>query len=126
MKPFVYLVVGLIFAALFALPVVSYAGESPLGTGCSIASTSPTAASSASDSDCKWKGNQFLTMQCDAAVYYSKDGSTPTSSFPKIAVGDPYPIGCTLGDENVPIKVLAVSGTATCLVYRDYAHPCPR
>jgi hypothetical protein len=83
-----------------------------IGNGCTAASTNPTAASTSSDSDCKWGPRQPLHMNCDAAVYIAGNGETATTSHDKIAVGDPYPLLTGYTDE--PISVLAVAGTATC------------
>lgn len=113
---------AVVAAAVFTmLTGLAMAGETALGSGCSVTSTSPTAGSTASDStDCKWNGGTPLKIQCDGAVYYTKNGNTPTSASPKVAVGDPYPIGKSEGaSADRPVRVLAVTGTVTCNVYRD-------
>jgi hypothetical protein len=107
--------------ALFAVVGLAMAGERPIGSGCTITATNPATGSSASDADCVWNEGAQLVLQCDVAVYYSKNGAAPTTSYPKVAVGDPYPLG-RAGAKSVdkPVQILPVAGAATCQVlYED-------
>lgn len=95
------------------------AGERVLLTGCALTSINPAVASSASDADCVWAGGQWLKIQCDTSVYYRADGTDPTTTSPKINFpGEAYPIHAQ-DSSGTPLKVLAVSGTAVCNVYKD-------
>lgn len=103
---------------------LAFAGETKLvtdGGSCTLTSADGGVASSADDAECVWGGSGTspakLSMQCSAACYYSKDNSTPTTTSPMISVGDPYPINATVKSSTAPIKVLPVSGTATCNIY---------
>lgn len=111
-------------AALLLAPFSAEAGETRIGNGCEISASSPSTGSSASDADCVWNTGDTLALQCDVAVYYSSDDSTPTTGHPKVAVGDPYKIyvPAFTGPQKkskIPIKILPVSGTALCRVFRS-------
>ena len=113
-----------ILAVLFIVGSTAFAGETKLvtdGGSCTLTSADGGVASSADDADCVWSGSGTspakLSLQCTAACYYSKDGSAPTTTSPLISVGDPYPINATVKSATTAIKVLPVSGTATCNIY---------
>ncbi len=110
------IVLGSVLGLLSAVAMAE--GEDPIRSGCAILVTDAGVASSSVDSDCKWQGGTVLSMQCDVAVYYTRNGTTPTSSSPKLAVGDPYRIRASGTD--VQLQVLPVAGaSATCNVYQD-------
>lgn len=95
-------------------------GSNPIniGNGCQLTSVSPTVASSASDADCVFVAGQWYKFQCDTPVYYRSDGVDPTSTSPKVNFpGEPEPF-VTKGIVVQPLKVLAVSGTAVCNVFK--------
>lgn len=101
-----------------ASPAVE-AGEDAIGAGCSITATAPATGSSASDADCVWKGGVWLAIQCDVAVRYTKDGSTPTAASPLVATGDPYRVRTSGDSASKPLRILPVTGSATCYIYRS-------
>lgn len=107
----------LVLSMLF-LP--AHAGEERIGAGCTITATSPTVGSSADDADCSWASGAALAIQCDVAVYVTKDGNDPTSASPRVAVGDPYPLDATDSSTGRPVKTLTVAATTahTCYVYK--------
>lgn len=101
------------------------AGEAPILNGCGIQSINPAVTSTATDADCQFTTGTWITMQCDAAVYYRKDGTDPTTASPKVNPGDPYPM-IVMRDSSqpasnttgLPVRILAVSGTANCNFFR--------
>lgn len=111
----------LVLALAVAIPVSDARAEDVILNGCKVSATAPSVGDTSSDTDCKWGAAQLLKMQCDGAVYYSRDGSTPTADYPKVAVGDPYPIWTVANASGTvqPIKFLPVTGTVTCNFFID-------
>lgn len=83
---------------------------------CEVTTTSPTAVSTSSDSDCVWSKGAALSFQCSGDVYYSKI-HTATDKDAKVTTGDPYLI--KLKGQQLHVSLLAVSGAVTCRFYFD-------
>lgn len=98
---------------------VASAGERQMGNGCQLISTTSAVASSASDPDCVWGDGDKLTFQCDAGVFYTKDGTTPTSASPVVNFGDPYPFTALRASGVNPLKIkpYGAATDATCNVF---------
>lgn len=99
-------------------------GERIIGSGCRISTTDGGIASSAADAggdgtNCVWKDGQWLTLQCDGGVFYSKDGTTPSAATsPYVATGDPYPIASQRSSAVNPVQVLpAAGGAVSCNIF---------
>lgn len=96
----------------------AHAGSNPILTGCQLTSVNPAVASSASDADCVFVSGQWYKFQCDTSVYYRSDGVDPTSTSAKVSFpGEPEPF-VARGNTVQPLKVLAVSGTSVCNVFK--------
>jgi hypothetical protein len=109
----------LLVVLLLAIAVTAGAGEVPLGAGCQITSNG-SVGSSASDTDCVWSSGDWLKVQCDQPIYYRADGTSPTSTSPKINFpGEPYPVRAFSDSTAQPLKILNVSAAATCNVFKD-------
>lgn len=94
------------------------AGSNPILNGCQLTSINPAVASSASDNDCVFVSGQWYKFQCDLSVYYRSDGTDPTTTSAKVTFpGEPEPF-VARGNTVQPLKVLAVSGTAVCNVFK--------
>lgn len=95
------------------------AGSNPILNGCQLTSVNPAVASSASDAtDCVFVSGQWYKFQCDLSVYYRSDGTDPTTTSRKVSFpGEPEPF-VARGNTVQPLKVLAVSGTAVCNVFK--------
>jgi hypothetical protein len=115
-----FLLVALAGLAGFELVSVALAGERIIGSGCQVSVLDGGIGSSASDTtNCVWNDGQWLSMQCDGGVYYSKDGTSPAAAtHPTLTPGDPYPIAAQRDSTVNPVKVKpTVGATVTCKIF---------
>jgi hypothetical protein len=87
---------------------------------CTVSSTNPTAASTASPSagTCSWGAGEPIAIQCAAAVHYDSSGTASTDDVKIDFATNPDPYKVKLGQGETNVSILAASGTVACRFFR--------